>query len=157
MKTRKTWKEKLHDSKDFPRVQPIEAQQEKIWGEGTIVIAKPIEVDQIMKKVPKGKLITINRIREILASKHGATIACPITTGIFARIAAGAAEEDMQEGKKRITPYWRTLKAGGVINEKYPGGLQKQIELLEAEGHTVVPKGKKNFKVLDYEKYLTQV
>ena len=105
----------------------------------------------------KGKLITINKIREILASKHGATIACPITTGIFVRIAAGAAEEDLQEGKKRITPYWRTLKVGGVINEKYPGGLQKQIELLETEGHTVIPKGKNNFRVLDYEKYLIQL
>lgn len=156
MSKRKTWKEKLHDSKDFPRVQPIEKHQEKMWGEGTIVIAKPIEVDEIMKKVPKGKLITINKIREILASKHGATIACPITTGIFARIAAGAAEEDLKEGKKRITPYWRTLKVDGVINEKYPGGLQKQIELLEKEGHTVMPKGKSNFRVLDYEKYLAQ-
>jgi len=154
MSKRKTWKEKLHDSKDFPRVQPIEEHQEKMWGEGTIVIAKPIEVDEIMKKVPKGKLITINKIREILADKHGATIACPITTGIFARIAAGAAEEELQQGKKRITPYWRTLKAGGVVNEKYPGGIQKQIEFLELEGHTVIPKGKNNFRVLDYEKYL---
>lgn len=154
MSKRKTWKEKLHDSKDFPRVQPIEEHQEKMWGEGTIVIAKPIEVDEIMKKIPKGKLITINKIREILAEKHGATIACPITTGIFARIAAGAAEEDLQQGKKRITPYWRTLKAGGVVNEKYPGGIQKQIEFLELEGHTVIPKGKNSFRVLDYEKYL---
>ena len=153
---RKTWKEKLHDSKDFPRVQKIEKHQEKFWGEGTIVIAKPIEVDEIMKKVPKGKLITINKIREILAAKHNATIACPITTGIFARIAAGAAEEELKEGKKRITPYWRTLKAGGTLNEKYPGGLQKQIELLETEGHTIVPKGKKNFKVLDFERKLVK-
>jgi len=109
-----------------------------------------------MKKVPKGNLITINKIREILAVMHSAIIACPITTGIFARIAAGAAEEELKEGKKRITPYWRTLKAGGTLNEKYPGGLQKQIELLEAEGHTVVPKGKKNFKVLDFERKLVK-
>ncbi len=156
MKTRKTWKEKLHDSKDFPRVQRIEKHQEKMWGKGTIVIAKPIEVDEIMRKVPKGKLITINGIREQLARKYNATIACPITTGIFARIAAGAAEEDLAEGKKRITPYWRTLKEGGVINEKYPGGIQKQIELLEAEGHEIIPKGKKNFRVVDYEKKLVK-
>ena len=156
MRTKKTWKEKLNDSKDFPKVQKIEENQQRMWGEGTIVIAKPIEVDEIMRKVPKGKLITINNIREQLARKHGATIACPITTGIFARIAAGAAEEDLLEGKKRITPYWRTLKVGGVINEKYPGGLQKQIELLEAEGHTVAPKGKNNFRVVDFEKKLVK-
>lgn len=156
MKTKKTWKEKLYDSKDLPKVQKIEKQQEKIWGEGTIVIPAPIKVDEIMRKVPKGKLITINGIREQLAKKHKAAIACPITTGIFARIAAGVAEEDLAEGKNKITPYWRTLKADGIINEKYPGGIQKQIELLEAEGHTVAPKGKKNFKVLDFEKKLVK-
>ena len=110
-----------------------------------------------MKKVPKGKLTTINKIREALAKRHGATIACPITTGIFARIASEVAEEELAGGKKRVTPYWRTLKEGGLLNEKYPGGFQRQIERLEAEGHTIVPKGKKNFKVLDYEKKLVKV
>ena len=157
MYKRKTWKEKLHNSKDFPKVQPITEKQHKIWGKGTIVIAKPIEVDELMKKVPKGKLTTINKIREALAKRHGATIACPITTGIFARIASEVAEEELAGGKKRVTPYWRTLKEGGLLNEKYPGGFQRQIERLEAEGHTIVPKGKKNFKVLDYEKKLVKV
>jgi hypothetical protein len=78
----------------------------KQWGIGTVVIPAPAEVDEIMKRVPKGKLITINDIRNILARRHGATIGCPITTGLFARIAAGAAEEDEAQGKKRITPYW---------------------------------------------------
>jgi alkylated DNA nucleotide flippase Atl1 len=95
-----------------------------------------------MRKVPKGKLITINEIRAILAVKHGATIGCPICTGIFARIAASAAGEEAAEGKKNITPYWRTLKEGGVINEKYPGGAEGQKKLLEKEGHNVVKKGK---------------
>jgi hypothetical protein len=45
---------------------------------------------------------------------------CPITTGIFAWVAANAAEEQKQKGEKDITPYWRTLKNDGVINEKYP-------------------------------------
>lgn len=76
-------------------------------------------------------------------------------TGIFARIAAGAAEEDILDGKKNINPYWRTLKAGGVINDKYPGGVEAQKELLEEEGHTVVKKGKK-YVVVDFEKHLVQ-
>lgn len=77
----------------------------KRWGEGTCVIPAPIEVDEIMKKVPMGEVITINDIRALLAEKHGTNIACPITTGIFAWKAAGAANEDAQAGKKRITPY----------------------------------------------------
>ena len=71
----------------------------KRWGTGTCVIPAPREVDEIMKKVPKGKLITINEIRQILAKKHKATIGCPITTGIFAWIAANAADEDTKQGK----------------------------------------------------------
>jgi len=74
----------------------------------TVVIPSPIEMNEIMHKVPKGKLITINGIRKTLAKKHNATIACPITTGIFVRIAAEATAEDMAKGKN--TPYWRTLK-----------------------------------------------
>jgi len=155
-KTKKSWKEKLEDSKDLPKVVEITEKMSKKWGEGTVVIPAPKEVDEIMKEVPEGKLITINQIREKLAKKHNATIGCPITTGIFAWIAAHAAEEEAKEGKKNITPYWRTLKAGGVINEKYPGGIETQIKLLEKEGHEIVKKGKK-YVVKDFEKFLVEV
>lgn len=157
MNEKKSWKEKLHDSKDLPKVIEIDKNMSKRWGEGTCVIPAPIEVDEIMKKVPAGEVITINEIRALLAEKHGANIACPITTGIFAWIAAGAADEDVQAGKKRITPYWRTLKTGGLLNEKYPGGIEGQMKQLEKEGHTIVPKGKKNFVVLNYDKYTAKI
>lgn len=152
----KSWKEKLADSKDLPKVQKITSKMNKRWGTGTVVIPAPIEVDAIMKKVPKGKLITINEIRQLLAKKHKATIGCPITTGIFAWIAANAAEEDAETGKKRITPYWRTLKGGGEINPKYPGGVQNLKRKLRAEGHKVITKGKKSV-VADYEKALVKI
>ncbi len=155
-KKRKSWQEKLADSKGLPKVEKITDKMSNRWGTGTVVIPAPKEVDEIMKKVPKGKLIAINGIREKLAEKHGATIACPITTGIFAWVAAHAAEEAAAEGKKNITPYWRTLKTGGVINEKYPGGVDAQKKLLEKEGHKVIQKGKK-YVVVDFEKYLVKL
>ena len=157
-KTRKTWQEKLADSKDLPKVVEITGKMSKRWGTGSVCIPAPIEVDEIMKQVPGGKLITINRIREIVAKKHGATIGCPITTGIFANIAARAAEEAAAEGKKNITPYWRTLKSKGELNEKYPGGIEAQAARLREEGHTIEPaKGKKPPKVKDFETYLVEL
>lgn len=156
MAKRKSWKEKLADSKDLPKVQKITGRMSKRWGTGTVVIPAPLEVDAIMKKVPKGKLVAINEIRQLLAKKHKATIGCPVTTGIFAWIAANAAEEDADEGKKRITPYWRTLKSGGELNPKYPGGVQNLKRKLRAEGHKVIAKGKK-FVVADYEKALAKI
>ncbi len=148
-----TWKEKLEDSKNFPKVEPIPSRMTKNWGTGTLVIPAPKEVDQLMRKVPYGKLTTINDVRGALAKKHKATICCPMTTGIFASIAARAAEEERQQGKSNITPYWRTLRTGGIINEKYPGGLDLQKLLLESEGHVVLQKGKK-YLVKDYFKAL---
>ena len=148
MAKRKTWKEKLLDDKDLPKVEVINGRMSKRWGTGTVVIAAPREVDAVMRKVPEGKLITINEIRAKLAKKHGATIGCPITTGIFAWIAAHAAEEDAAAGKK-ATPYWRTLKSGGELNPRYPGGIEALKRRLEAEGHTVIARGKRWF-VIDY-------
>jgi len=157
-KKRKTRQEKLANSKDLPRVVGITDKMSKRWGTGTVVIPAPREVDEIMRRVLRGKLITINQIREIVAQKHGATIGCPLTTGIFAWIAAHAAEEAAAEGKRDITPYWRTLKVGGQLTEKYPGGVEAQAAHLREEGHTIEPgKGKKPPKVRDFEKALVEV
>ena len=145
--------EKLHESQGLPKVEKITGKMTKKWGTGTVIIPAPIEVDEIMKKVPKGKIITINQIREILAKKHQATIGCPITCGIFAWIAAYAAEEEKAAGKKDITPWWRTVKQDGLLNEKYPGGAENQKDLLEQEGHQIIKKGK-NYFVADFEKLL---
>jgi hypothetical protein len=153
---RKTWAEKLNDDKGLPKVEKITDKMSKRWGSGTVAIPAPKEVDELMKRVPEGKLVTINEIRAALARKHKATIGCPITTGIFAWVAANAAEEDRQRGGKVITPYWRTLKAGGVINEKYPGGAEGQKRILEREGHEVIRKGK-HYVVARYEKALAQL
>lgn len=153
---KKDWAAKLKDNKGLPKVVKITGKMSQRWGTGTVVVPAPLEVNEIMRKVPKGKLITINEIRQALAKKHKATIGCPMTTGIFAWISAHAAEQEREEGKKDITPYWRTLKSGGVINEKYPGGPEGQKRLLEKEGQKVMRKGKK-YLVADYEKVLVKI
>jgi hypothetical protein len=73
-KLKKSWQEKLADSKDFPKVVEITPEMSQRWGTGTFCIPAPKEVDEIMRLVPKGKLITINQIREVVAKRHGATI-----------------------------------------------------------------------------------
>jgi hypothetical protein len=121
-----------------------------------IVIATPIEADQLMRRVPKGKLTTINEIRQALATKHNAIKGCPMTTGIFAWIAVNAAEEQKLIGATEFTPYWRTVKVKGLINEKYHGDSEAQAVPLEQEGHVVVKKGKNCFEK-DYEKTIVRL
>ena len=123
----------------------------KKFGEGRFVILAPTEVDSLIKKVPKGRLTTINALRTALSKKHQIDFACQITTGIFSWIAAHAADEQARQGRKRITPYWRSLKSDGEINPKYPGGGEANREKLETEGHAVIEKGKR-FLVDGFEK-----
>lgn len=154
-KAKPSWEQKFDRacSQDLPKVVKIEGKMTRRWGTGTVVIPNPRDVDGLMKKVPKGRLLTINEIRQHLAAKHKASIGCPITTGIFAWLAANRAQELADQEKKSTIPYWRTLKTGGEINPKYPGGVERQKRLLEAEGHKVIQKGNR-WLVADYEKKL---
>lgn len=153
MRTRKTWAEKLADSKGLPRKEKVTPRLRSRWGSGTFVIPAPLEVDELMRRVRHGKVTTIKEIRSALAQKHGANFGCPLTTGIFAWIAAYAAEEAAATGETKITPYWRTLKAGGLLNPKYPGGIAAARQHLRAEGHQVVKRGK-NYFVKDFDQSL---
>jgi len=150
MKPKKSWREKLADDKDLPKVGVAAGRNSQHWGTGRFVIPAPREVDALMRQVPRGRIVTINELRIALAKKHGTDFACPLTTGIFSWIAAHAAAEAEAEGAKRITPFWRTLKTGGEINPKYPGGVEGVAKRLRAEGHKTIAKGKRTF-VADYE------
>lgn len=143
----------LHKDTGMPKIQIItdEASIKKYGGE-RMYFAPPVTYDEIMKTVPYGKVLTIGAIREYLAKENGADFTDPITAGIFVSIVAWASHQRTTEE----TPYWRTLKANGELNAKYPGGIQAQREKLEAEGHKIIQKGRKNIKyfVEDYEKVL---
>ncbi|MFZ5944715.1 MAG: methylated DNA-protein cysteine methyltransferase [Bacillota bacterium] len=152
---KKSFNEKLNNSGDLPKVEFIgfDNKMAKRFGCGNMLIAAPIQYDFVMKKIPKGKLTTSENIREYLAKEHKADFTCPLTAGIFINIAANASQERGNAGSKDITPYWRTLKKSGELNEKYPGGIEQQKMLLEMEGHKVITKGKRYF-VEDFQKAL---
>ena len=143
----------LRDSKDMPKIQIITDQKSiEKYGGDRMYFAPPMDYDAAMRRVPYGKLTTVGDIRAWFAEQSGADFTEPITAGIFVSIAAWAS---YQRGEDE-TPWWRTLKAKGELNPKYPGGAEAQKEKLEAEGHTVIPKGrtKKKYVVKGYEKAL---
>jgi hypothetical protein len=136
--TRKSWHEKLHNGQE-PKIVKIPREGWKRMGGATMLVSTPLDVDAAIRTVPKGKLVTSAQLRSRLAKDHGAECACPTSTGIFVRIAAEAAEEDLAQGKKKITPWWRVIKIDGSLNEKFPGGAELQAERLETEGHAIIP------------------
>ena len=150
---RKDFNAMLRRDNGMPKIQIVtdQATIQKYGGE-RMYFAPPIAYDALMRAVPRGKVITLGEIRAHLARQNGADFTDPITAGIFVSIAAWASAQ--RAGDE--TPYWRTLKAGGELNPKYPGGVQAQRERLEAEGHTVLRKGRKHLRyyVKDYQKVL---
>ena len=146
----------LNDNKDMPKFQVITDEKSiKKYGGSRMYFAPPIDYDKVMRLVPYGKLITVSGIREHFAKISGADFTEPITAGIFVSIAAWASTQR----KEDKTPYWRTLKAKGELNAKYPGGVEAQKEMLEKERHTIIQKGRKNIRyfVKDYENKLYQI
>lgn len=143
----------LRDSKDMPKLHIITdpASIRKYGGE-RMYFAPPLAYDAVMKRVTFGKVTTVGEIRAYFARQNGADFTEPITAGIFVSIAAWASEQ--READK--TPYWRTLKADGELNPKYPGGVEAQKAKLEEEGHTILKKGRSSIRyvVADYQNAL---
>ncbi len=143
----------LADSKGMPRIQIVtDPATIRKYGGDRMYFAPPIDYDRAMRRVPRGMVTTVGEIRAFFAREAGADFTEPITAGVFVSIAAWASFQRQVDE----TPYWRTLKAGGELNPKYPGGVEAQREKLEAEGHTVIRRGRKNFRyyVENYEKVL---
>lgn len=143
----------LRDSKGMPRIQEITDEASiKKYGGKNMLLAPPMDYDALMRQIPKGKLTTVGAMREYLARQYKADFTDPITAGIFCSIAAWASFQR----KEDETPWWRTLKANGELNPKYPGGVETQKKLLKAEGHTIITKGRTNIRcyVQDYESKL---
>jgi len=148
---RKTAREML-DSKNEVRIEKKVKPRGSM--RGSMVIPPATEYEELMKKVPRKKVITLTEIREYFADKYKVNFCCPLVSGIFVNLVAKAAEEDMEQRDMKIdevTPYWRTLKSGGELNPKYPGGLEAHASKLKEEGHEIeLNRNGKPKKVKDY-------
>ncbi|WP_400203503.1 MGMT family protein [Candidatus Methanomassiliicoccus intestinalis] len=143
----------LRKNTDMPKTQIVTDESViKRYGGERMFFAPPLAYDELMKKVPHGKVVTAEKIREYLAEKNCADFTDPMTAGLFISIAAWASHQREED----VTPYWRTLKTDGELNAKYPGGIEAQKKMLEEEGHVIIQKGRKNirFFVKDYKNVL---
>ena len=140
---KKSYNEKLNNAGNLPHIEDLSAKPESVkrFGGTKLLVASPMQYNGIMAKIPEGKVITADRVRAFLAKEANVDATCPLTAGIFINICAHAAVERGDDD----FPYWRTLKAKGELNEKYPDGIEGQKMRLEAEGHVVIQKGKRYF------------
>ena len=150
-RSRVPWREKMERPQE-PKLVRIPPKMSR-FGKGMMLIPTPKLVDEIVRQVPRGRLVTVGEIRRKLAADFSADVTCPLTTGIFIRIVAEAAEEDRAEGRKRIAPYWRVIKDDGGLNPKFPGGIEQQASYLRGEGCAITRRGKRTV-LKDFERRL---
>jgi hypothetical protein len=131
MRSRVPWSAKLR-----PDLQPKVVANPR--GAGRMLVPTPMLVAQEIRRISRGSLATPAQIRERLAGLFGAELTCPLTTGIFLNIIAGAAEEDLRGGREPLAPYWRVIGEDGSLSEKFPPGPARQACHLRGEGHRVV-------------------
>jgi len=158
-RSRTPWRVKLETpSVKLPKIVRVPPKWRKRFSSSTMAIAHPLDVDALIRRVKKGRVVTQGQLRERLARKYRAGCTCPLTTGIFVRIVSEAAEEDRRAGKKNITPYWRVLRDDGSMNEKFPGGPVAQARRLRQEGFRLEPaRGSKPPRVSEFEKRLARL
>lgn len=154
--SKKDFNAMLNNNKDMPKIQVIKDKKtiEK-YGGAKMLLAPPSFYDNLIKKVPNGKLVTVNQIRKYLAKENNADFTDPMTAGIFINIVAWTSYQRSAD----ITPYWRVLKSDGELNKKYPEKIELQKQLLEEEGHVIIKKGTKNIKyyVQNFEDSLVEL
>lgn len=128
MRSRTPWEFKLHLEQQ-PKVIPD--------ARGAMLVRTPLLVARALRRVAAGRLITPAQLRTRLARAAGADFTCPMTTGIFLNIIAGATEEALAEGKPAGAPYWRVVDERGRLPPKFPPGPNRQAAHLRKEGHRI--------------------
>ena len=130
----KTWNEKLR-SKNEPHVEVLDKAYGGLLPGQKLFIASPLLVKQFMDGIGRGKTVSVVAMREQLAKRNKADGTCALSTGIFVRIAAEAAWEDLQRGMPAdaITPFWRMVEPGSPLAGKLACGKEFILQMRAAE------------------------
>jgi 6-O-methylguanine DNA methyltransferase, DNA binding domain len=129
-RTRAPWSAKLR-----PEMRPKVVEDPK--GRGLMLLPTPLLVADEISKIPVGTVATMSALRSRLAGRFEANLTCPLMTGIFFNIIAGATEDQLASGAPPLAPWWRVVREDGLLSPKTPPGSARQAELLKAEGHAV--------------------
>lgn len=129
----KTWREKLNNGKS-PHIELVEKPMMGLVPGQKLLVSTPLDVQHAIDKLEKGHLASVPELRQALAREAGADTSCPMTTGIFVRIVAECAWDEVLEGKpaEKVTPFWRVVEPSSPLAKKLrcgPEFIRKMREL----------------------------
>lgn len=119
----KSWTDKLNVDKVHV-VKRLERSFADMPEGCKMLIATPKIVHDYVSQIPKGKSVSIQKMRKDLAAEFDAEYTCPVTAGIFLRIVSEAAYEQVGQGKaiNKVTPFWRVVEENSPLNKKLSFG-----------------------------------
>lgn len=101
---------------------------------GRLLLPTPLLIAEVVASIPRGRVMTIGRLRAALAERFRADATCPLMTGIFAMILAGAVGEDLGQRRKPRWPIWRLVRDDGTLHPKWPLDPLYRATMLRQEG-----------------------
>jgi hypothetical protein len=139
---RKSWIEKRDLARE-PTVKRLSSDFADMEKGQLMLIPTPGLVDRYIRKIPRGKQGDMKTMRRNLAARYHADVCCPVTSGIFIRIAAEAAWEEYQSGKPlgKITPFWRIIGPQSPAFRKLSFGTSLLLRQRRKEGLDSKAKG----------------
>jgi hypothetical protein len=122
--TKKSWADRMEQ--DHSVVKKLDKDFADMKAGSLMYISNPKTIEAYIRNIPKGKEVNLKTMRNDLAFEHAAEVTCPVTTGIFLRIVAEAANEQLEHGKAigRITPFWRVIDTKMPLAKKLTFGTK---------------------------------
>ena len=132
---KKTWIEK-RDTAKAHQIKTTDKRFADIPEGSRMLIATPTIVDAYVKDIPEGYHTELATMRSDLAAAYHVDKTCPVTAGIFLRVVAEAAFEELQQGKsiEEITPFWRMVTPQSKLAQKLECGIPFIEERRAQEG-----------------------
>lgn len=138
----RTWTQKHNEHRHPASVQVLDKPYAGRPAGTTMLVATPRDITAYLRSIPRGEARTMEQLRESLASQYDAEMVCPMTTGIFARIAAEFAWEQLEAGTplEAVAPFWRLIEPSAPLAKRLRCGNEFVRGLREAEGIADRPK-----------------
>lgn len=113
------WRKRFHDKKQ-DKIVVLDTDFAGIKAGCKLYIATPGIIANYINHIPAGETRSIERMRNELARKHGATATCPVTTAIYLRVVCEAMWDDYEEkvSIEKLVPFWRIVEPGSTIAKK---------------------------------------
>lgn len=101
---------------------------------GRLLLPTPLLVAGEIAAIPSGSTLAVSELRNRLAARFGADRTCPLMTGMFLKIVAGAVADDLVHGHRPRWPIWRLVGDDGRLSNAWPLDALYRAAKLREEG-----------------------